>query len=148
MKYCAIIVRSKAQSGTLLARHVVFGCKGGTGGRVPIEMRGQVWDVTMSLHKRPRPIDPLAARPRLVEARPVLALGSPVIPFTSTIPRQLASPANDEVGANPTLQSQLEAWLYAPVYGPNNHRPNRRSERCDDKIPCELRHPVCDGRPS
>jgi hypothetical protein len=44
--YCAIIVRSKALSGTLLPRHVMFGCKGGTGGRVQFETRGRIWDVT------------------------------------------------------------------------------------------------------
>jgi hypothetical protein len=93
-KYCAIIARSKALSGTLLARHVVFGWKGGTGGRVPIEMRGQIWGrYHVPSQEATAPTDPLAERSRLAEARPVLALGSPVIPFTSTIPPQLASPA-------------------------------------------------------
>jgi hypothetical protein len=54
----------------------------------------------------------------------------------------------DEAGADTALQSQLEAWIFAPIFGPKNHRPSRRSERCDDKILCELRHPVCGGRPS
>jgi hypothetical protein len=146
-KYCAIVVRSKALSGTLLARHVVFGCKDGTGGRVPREMRGKIWDVTLSLHKRPRPADPLATRSRLGSTpctRPAVTDDPDHFDYPSTVGIGVL----DEAGADTALQSLLEAWIYAPIYGPNHHQPSRRSERPDDKILCELRHPVCGGRHS
>jgi hypothetical protein len=69
----------------------VFGCKGGTGGRVRIETRGRIWDVTSPFASGCGPQIRSLRVPGSPTARSRLGITGDLL--TPTIPPLLASPA-------------------------------------------------------